>query len=126
MAEPEQLEEKEYIDPKPRPGVLRSETHEVTVPWGTGVTKTFITLGFDENGYIMEVFATAGKAGSEIQAMTEAACRAASIMMRFGIDPKHLADAWAGIQSGMAYDGEGEKILSVPDAIAKVIRKAME
>ncbi len=63
------------------------------VPWGNSTTKAFITLGFDDRNYVVEVFATAGKAGSELAAMTEAACRAGSLMMRFGIDPKHLADA---------------------------------
>ena len=128
MADTEQLKDKQYIEPNPRPALLKSQTTAIEVPWGTGVTKAYVTLSFDSKGYICEVFATAGKAGSELQGMTEAACRAGSLLLRFGVDPKHLADAWAGIQSGSApaFAGEGEKYFSVPDAIAKVIRKAME
>jgi len=118
----------QYIEPRDRPPVLRSQTTRCIVPWGNGTAEAFITLSFDERNYVVEVFARAGKAGSELSAMTEAACRAGSLAMRFGIDPKHLADAWAGIQgSGAAtFEGDGVKYLSVPDAIAQVIRKAIE
>ena len=117
----------EYIEPLDRPPEYRSETTECVVPWGNSTTKAFITLSFDEDNFVREVFATAGKAGSELAAMTEAACRAGSLMMRFGIDPHVIADAWAGIKSGpVGFSGSGENYLSVPDAIAKVIRKAIE
>ncbi len=109
----------------PRPDVLNSKTIKQASPFGN----LYVTVSEWEPGDPFEVFATIGKAGSDVQAMTEAACRAISQMLRLASPLSRrerlmlMIEQFEGI-GGYATTGFGsERVRSIPDAIAKALRR---
>ncbi|MEK7216163.1 MAG: ribonucleoside-diphosphate reductase, adenosylcobalamin-dependent, partial [Chloroflexota bacterium] len=109
----------------PRPDVLNSKTIKQASPFGN----LYVTVSEWESGDPFEVFATIGKAGSDVQAMTEAACRAISQMLRLSSPLSRrerlmlMIEQFEGI-GGYATTGFGsERVRSIPDAIAKALRR---
>ena len=114
----------EFTETK-RPDVLDSKTIKQLTPFGN----LYVTVSECSPGDPLEVFATIGKAGSDVQAMTEAACRSISQMLRISSPTSRrerlqlLADQFSGI-GGYASTGFGtDKVYSIPDAIAKALYK---
>ncbi len=108
-----------------RPDVLNSKTIKQITPFGN----LYVTVSEWEPGDPFEVFATVGKAGSDIQAMTEAACRSISQLLRVASPiPRRerlllLIEQFEGI-GGYATSGFGSaRVRSIPDAIAKALRR---
>ena len=108
-----------------RPDVLNSKTVKQGTPFGN----LYVTVSEWAPGDPFEVFATIGKAGSDIQAMTEAACRAISQMLRIMSPVSRrerlmlVVEQFEGI-GGYATTGFGsERVRSIPDAIAKALRR---
>ncbi len=108
-----------------RPDVLNSKTIKQPTPFGN----LYVTVSEVTPGEPFEVFATIGKAGSDVQAMTEAACRAISQLLRLSAPLSRrerlalIIEQFEGI-GGFSTTGFGmEKVRSIPDAIAKALRR---
>ena len=86
----------------------------------------YVTVNFDENGKIKEVFVNAGHTGSQEKSYTEAIGRIISMYLQLNGDVKDVIDTLKGIKAtdSIAWD-RGLKLYSVPDAIAKALEIAM-
>ena len=120
----EQPEEKKPLSSrvKERPGlVVFGKTIKETTPWGS----IYVTLNFDGNDPF-EVFATIGKSGSELKAMTEALSRAISIGLRSGGKLEDFIATLKGL-SGKEYwlfEFDDKHVArSIPDAIAVLLER---
>ena len=106
------------LKPRPRPDVVVGTTQRIQ----TGYGSLYVTINEDEHG-AFELFATLGKSGGYTASFTEAVSRLVSLCLRSGIDANEVAKQLEGIRSPkMAFD-KRDKILSVPDALAKAIRR---
>jgi ribonucleoside-diphosphate reductase alpha chain len=105
-----------YVNRMPRPQVLESKTVQVE----TGRGKIYVTLSFTSDGHPFEVFTNHGKAGGNDSAMAEALSRMISLNLRTGVSPTDVIDQIINIVDVPVWD-RGQQILSVPDAIAKVL-----
>lgn len=102
-------------EPAERPRMLSGQTMRLHTSYGN----LFLTLN-DDNGVPFEVFATLGKSGKDVQAHTEALGRLMSLALRLGGSAAQIIDQLRGISgSAPVWDGEGNTILSLPDAIAQ-------
>src|SRR5579859_7986305 len=61
-----------------RPRVLHGKTYHAPTPVGTA----FVTINSDDQGDVVEVFITVGRAGSDIMADAEALGRLISLVLR--------------------------------------------
>jgi ribonucleoside-diphosphate reductase alpha chain len=108
---------------RPRDRVTWGQTLKFRMSCGT----LFVTVNRDERG-LCEVFANLGKAGG-CSAQSEATCRAASVALRSGVDPKEIVEQLRGIRclstARARSNGHATDVLSCPDAIAKTIEEAM-
>ena len=105
-----------YVNRMPRPQVLESKTVQVE----TGRGKIYVTLSFTSDGHPFEVFTNHGKAGGNDSAMAEALSRMISLSLRSGVSPTDVIDQIINIVDVPVWD-RGQQILSVPDAVAKVL-----
>jgi len=101
-----------------------ARTVGVTVSKDTPMGRAYITLNNDENGEPLEVFTRVGKAGSDVNAMTDAMGRLISLVLRLKspVAPKARVDEMVKQLRGIGgADSRGfgkNRILSVPDAVA--------
>ncbi len=109
------------ILPEARPSVLSG----MTIKMKTDSGNLYVTIN-EKDGRMFEVFTTLGKSGAAIAAFTEAIGRLISLSLRIGADPNAIIKELVGIRGGEPVWQEGEKILSVPDAIGKALSKYME
>lgn len=105
-------------DPKKRPKKLSGETISESTPLGT----MFLTLNKVDNEPF-EVFCQVGKAGSEVAAFTEALARVSSAYLRGGGDVENLIEQLQGIGGSTTVGFGKNRVRSVPDAMAKALRK---
>ncbi|HHV73817.1 MAG TPA: adenosylcobalamin-dependent ribonucleoside-diphosphate reductase [Thermoanaerobacterium sp.] len=117
-------ESRNQIVPRPRPSVTKGITEKVRI----GCGNLYITVNYDDEG-ICEVFTNLGRAGG-CPSQSEATSRLISIALRSGLDAKSIVEQLKGIRCHstlrqMANNKE-IKVLSCPDAIAKVIEKVMK
>ncbi len=109
------------LKPRPRPDVIIGTTQKIE----TGYGSVYVTINEDDHG-IFEVFATLGKSGGYTSSFTEGLARIISLALRSGIPADDIVKQLDGIRSPkIAYDHR-EKILSVPDALAKGIRRQVK
>jgi len=111
---------------KPRPMVVHGSTYRMNTPVGTA----FITINTN-GGTVpepLEVFISISKPGSDISAMAEGLARTISLALRFasGIPAmdrvKEIINQLEGI-GGARVSGFGkDRIKSLPDAVAKVLK----
>lgn len=105
---------------------LEGVTYKVPTPQG----KAFITINKDETGNPLEVFATVGKAGSDIAALSEALGRMISGWLRASLDPmrtvKEIVVQLIGIGGAKSIGFGKNKVSSVPDAVAKVLAEEFD
>lgn len=78
------------------------------------------------DGKEREIFAQLGKAGDLIAADLEGICRMASVALRNNASIKEVADQLEGIGTTHIMPSGDGKIISMPDALAKAIRKYMK
>ena len=101
--------------------IVFGKTIKDRTPWGS----LWVTLNYDGNEPF-EVFATLGKSGSELKAMTEAISRVISIGLRSGCRLDDFIGTLRGI-SGKEYwmfDCDEDKMVrSIPDAVALLLQK---
>lgn len=112
---------------KPRPDVVNGITYKIATPVGTA----FITVNYSGNiNQPLEVFVNVGKAGSDIAADAEAIGRLITLCLRIS-SPNFSTEEVAelvieqldGIGGGGSVGFGKEKIRSLADGVAKVIKK---
>jgi len=106
------------ITPKDRPVTLSGFTDKIK----TGYGNLYITIN-TLDGKPFEVFAQIGKSGYSTMADTEAICRLISLALRSGIGVDKIIEQLIGIGGASPVFQEGGLIMSIPDAIAKVLNK---
>ena len=101
----------------------RPETLEgFTTKMKTGLDQLYVTVTEFE-GRPFEVFATIGKSGRSTTAKTEAIGRLVSLALRSGVTADKIVQQLKGIGGEHPVFQEGGLVLSIPDAIARVLEK---
>ena len=114
-----EVAEKKSRTVRPRPEVLSGKTYRMK----TGYGNLYITVNSDEKGDPFEVFATIGKSGGFFQEQSEAITRLISLAFRSGIPPEEVIDDLSGIRGPMPIFTDKGTVLSLPDAIGKVLQE---
>ena len=109
------------LEPRKRALVTRGKTYEVKTEQGD----LYITINEDDEG-IVEVFLNIGKSGSFTQGYTEALGRMISMALRSGIKPDSIVKQLQGIRTSTPTLNRGMFVYSVPDAVAKILKKHVE
>ena len=118
LATRKEKKEEGKITPKDRPTSLSGITDKIK----TGYGNLYITIN-TLDGKPFEVFAQIGKSGYSTMADTEAICRLISLALRSGIGVDKIIEQLFGIGGASQVFQEGGLIMSIPDAIAKVLKK---
>ena len=111
-------EEKKGVWVKERPETLTGFTTKVT----TGMGNLYITVT-EYDGKPFEVFAIIGKSGRSTTAKTEAIGRLISLCLRAGVNLEEIVDQLKGIGGEHPVFQKDGLVLSIPDAIARVLEK---
>lgn len=93
-----------------------------TVKVKTGLGNAYITIN-EQNGKPIEIFAIIGKSGKSVTAKTEAIGRLASLCLQNDIEVKEVVDQLKGIMGENPVPIGDQLILSIPDAIAKILER---
>jgi len=101
---------------KERPETLDGFTTRIK----TGLGQLYVTVT-EYGGQPFEVFATIGKSGRSTTAKTEAIGRLASLALRSGIRVEKIVNQLKGIGGEHPVFQEGGLVLSIPDAISRVL-----
>jgi ribonucleoside-diphosphate reductase alpha chain len=88
----------------------------------TGYGHLYVTVT-EHDGRPFEVFATIGKSGRSTTAKTEAIGRLVSLALRAGVTVDKIVDQLKGIGGEHPIFQDGGLVLSIPDAIARVLEK---
>jgi ribonucleoside-diphosphate reductase alpha chain len=113
---------------RPRPKVSRGMTVQKPSPLGS----VFVTVNDDEQGEPLEVFLTAGKAGSDITALGEAMGRLMSLVLRIAspLSPmerlREIQNQLGGIGGSRQHGFGKNAVRSLPDAIALAIDEVLK
>jgi len=101
----------------------RPETLEgFTTKMKTGLGQLYVTVT-EFNGQPFEVFATIGKSGRSTAAKAEAIGRLTSLAFRAGVTVDKVVEQLTGIGGEHPVFQEGGLVLSIPDAIGRVLQK---
>lgn len=109
---------------KQRPPVVHGYTRQVQAPEG----KVNVTLNSDDNG-LLEIFVNVGRAGSDVAALAEALGRLISLVLRINSRlpqqerAEEVARQLRGIGGSSSVGFGQQRVLSLPDAIARVIEE---
>jgi ribonucleoside-diphosphate reductase alpha chain len=106
------------IDMKNRPETLEGFTTKVV----TGMGNLYVTVTEYESKPF-EVFATIGKSGKSTTAKTEAIGRLVSLAFRSGVPVENVVEQLKGICGEHPVFSKDGLILSIPDAISRVLEK---
>ena len=105
---------------------LPGMTYKLATPQG----KAFITVNRSDKGEPMEVFASVGKAGSDVAALAEALGRMISGWLRMSPEPmktvKEIVGQLLGIGGATSVGFGRNRVSSIPDAIAKVLAEEFD
>lgn len=110
--------EKTRISVRERPETLGGYTTKIR----TGYGHLYVTVT-EFNGRPFEVFATIGKSGRSTTAKTEAIGRLVSLALRSGVEVGEIVNQLKGISGENPIFQEGGLVLSIPDAIARVLER---
>ncbi len=108
---------------RPRPKL----SHGVTVQKESPLGSVFVTVNNDDDQEPLEVFVTAGKAGSDVTSMAEALGRLMSLTLRVAspLTPKErlqqIISQLKGIGGARAMGFGKDRVRSLPDAVAKAL-----
>ncbi len=111
-------ERKDGVWVKERPETLTGFTTKVT----TGMGNLYITVT-EYEGKPFEVFAIIGKSGRSTTAKTEAIGRLISLCLRAGVGVEEIVEQLKGIGGEYPVFQKDGLVLSIPDAIARVLEK---
>ncbi|MBC8433682.1 MAG: vitamin B12-dependent ribonucleotide reductase [Desulfobacterales bacterium] len=103
---------------KERPATLEGFTTRMK----TGMGQLYVTVS-EYEGRPFEVFATIGKSGRSTTAKTEAIGRLVSLALRTGVEVEKVIEQLKGIGGEHPVFQEGGLVLSIPDAIGRVLEK---
>jgi ribonucleoside-diphosphate reductase alpha chain len=106
------------IDVRDRPETLEGFTTKVV----TGMGNLYVTVT-EYEGKPFEVFATIGKSGKSTTAKTEAIGRLVSLALRSGVSVEKIVEQLRGICGEHPVFQKDGLILSIPDAISRVLGK---
>lgn len=106
------------VKPLKRPAVLEGFTEVIK----TGYGNLYVTVNTYQ-GKPFEVFVQIGKSGYTTMADGEAIGRLASLALRSGVSVEEVVDQLEGIGGALPIYVEGKLIMSIPDAIATVLKK---
>jgi len=101
-----------------RPKRLDGNTYKIATGYGT----MYVTVN-DVAGEPFELLATVGKSGGTIESMLEGIARMVSLSFRSGMGPEEVISQLEGIRSPQVGWDEGDSVESIPDAIAKVLKR---
>ena len=101
-----------------RPDTLEGFTTKIK----TGLGQLYVTVT-EYNNHPFEVFATIGKSGRSTTAKTEAIGRLISLAFRSGVKVDKVVGQLTGIGGEHPVFQEGGLVLSIPDAIARVLQR---
>lgn len=107
-----------YRKKKERPDVLPGFTQKIK----TGLGTLYLTVT-EMDGKPFEVFAVIGKSGRSTTAKTEAIGRLVSLALRYDIPVEDIVDQLKGIGGEYPIFNKTGLVLSIPDAIAKVLEE---
>jgi ribonucleoside-diphosphate reductase alpha chain len=119
FAQKEEKEDGFMTAVKERPETLNGFTTKIK----TGYGYLYVTVTEFE-GQPFEVFATIGKSGRSTTAKTEAIGRLVSLALRSGVKVDKIIDQLKGIGGEYPIFQDGGLVLSIPDAISRVLEKA--
>ena len=105
-------------DVRDRPETLEGFTTKLL----TGMGNLYVTVT-EMDGKPFEVFATIGKSGKSTMAKTEAIGRLVSLALRSGVNVAKIVEQLKGICGEHPVFQKDGLILSIPDAISKVLEK---
>jgi len=114
-----QRQKRKHIIPRKRPDVMNGKTYRIK----TGYGSLYVTVNNDESGLPFEVFATIGKSGGFFQEQSEAICRLISLALRAGIRAEDVIRHLKGIRGPMPVFTEKGTVLSLPDAIGRILEE---
>jgi ribonucleoside-diphosphate reductase alpha chain len=118
FSQQEKLGNKFLTAVKERPETLDGFTTKMK----TGYGHLYVTVTeYDKKPF--EVFATIGKSGKSTTAKTEAIGRLVSLALRSGVKVDDIVDQLKGISGEHPVFQNGGLVLSIPDAIARVLEK---
>src|SRR3989441_686248 len=106
------------VRPRARPDVITGRTQKIL----TGYGALYVTVNEDEKG-LFEVFAQIGRGGGYTASFTEGIARLVSLCLRSGVPVDAIIDQLEGIRSPRIAVDHGERVYSIPDAIAKAIKR---
>jgi ribonucleoside-diphosphate reductase alpha chain len=106
------------ITPIKRPLLLQGFTEVIK----TGYGNLYVTVNTYE-GRPFEVFVQIGKSGYTTMADAEAIGRLVSLSLRSGISVKDVVEQLDGIGGSSPVYSRGKLVMSIPDAIAVVLRR---
>src|SRR5438094_5763465 len=106
------------LRPRPRPDVITGRTQKIL----TGYGAMYVTVNEDEKG-LFEIFAQIGRGGGYTASFTEGIARLVSLCLRSGVPVDEIIDQLEGIRSPRIAVDHGERVYSIPDAIAKAIKR---
>ncbi len=101
-----------------RPEILEGFTAKIA----TGYGNLYVTVT-ELQGQPFEVFAVIGKSGRSTTAKTEALGRLVSLLLRSGIKVSAIVKQLKGIAGENPVHHKGDLVLSIPDAISKVLER---
>ena len=107
------------LEPRVRPEALSGKTYKVK----TGYGNLYVTVNNDDQGVPFEIFATIGKSGGFFQEQSEAICRLISLSLRSGIKVEEIISDMKGIRGPMPTLTAKGTILSLPDAIGRILEE---
>lgn len=106
------------VTPIKRPQMLQGFTEVIK----TGYGNLYVTVNTYE-GKPFEVFVQIGKSGYTAMADAEATGRLVSLALRSGISVDQVVEQLEGIGGSSPVFSEGKLVMSIPDAIATVLKK---
>jgi ribonucleoside-diphosphate reductase alpha chain len=110
---------------RPRPSALRGITYRKETPLGTA----YVTVNINGGDKPFEVFMNVGKAGSDVASVSEALGRLISLVLRLPspLDEherlEEVVDQLAGIGGGRSLGFGANRVRSLPDAVAQILRE---
>ncbi|MCJ7772229.1 MAG: ribonucleotide-diphosphate reductase subunit alpha, partial [Desulfobacterales bacterium] len=116
-------EDKKHVETFLKVAKKRPETLEgFTTRMKTGMGNLYVTVT-EYNSQPFEVFATIGKSGRSTTAKTEAIGRLVSLALRSGVRVEKIVEQLKGIGGEHPVFQEGGLVLSIPDAISRVLER---
>ncbi|MFA5896507.1 MAG: hypothetical protein WC985_06330, partial [Thermoplasmata archaeon] len=106
------------VRPRARPDVITGRTQKIL----TGYGALYVTINEDDRG-LFEVFAQIGRGGGYTASFTEGIARLVSLCLRSGVPVDEIIDQLEGIRSPRIAVDHGERVYSIPDAVAKAVKR---